>query len=77
MMEITMKQILSSNGLDTALLNNPRVTKALAQKLLERGFRKVQRTVNGERVNVWTTEETLMNFDAGLLVDTALNRVQA
>ncbi len=75
-MEITMEQILRSNGLDTALLHNPRVTRALAQKLLERGFRKVQRTVNGERVNLWTTEDKLMDFDAGLLVDTALNRKQ-
>jgi hypothetical protein len=70
-MEITLDEILRRSELDVALLHNPRVTKAIHKELILRGFRRVDKTVEGKRIRVYTNVAPL-ELEAGDIVEAAL-----
>jgi hypothetical protein len=71
MASIAIEDILKKNGLDMGLLHNPGFTKQLAKELTRRGYRRIQRMVNGERKMVWTNE-AYPQFDIKFIVDNVL-----
>lgn len=77
-MRLSTTEILRRSGLDTALLHNPRVTKALAEELTKRGFRKVVISKGkGKREAIWTDERPQAeNFNAKAVLDIALTVIR-
>lgn len=71
MPRLTMDDILLKNGLDRALLHNPKFTKAVAAELKRRGFRQEMATQDGKRIRVWT-DEAKPDFIIGEIVERAL-----